>query len=94
MHAVVEIYETLRSHGLCADQSEFSENWLGRSRGYLAYLRSSGTECCPISIQLLIERLWRRANDLRYPEPRLAEIREIMTLRKLQHKASTLTNFD
>ena len=90
MDAVVGIYDTLRSQGLCEDQSDFSERWLGRSRGYLAYLRSNEVECCPVSRQLLSERLWRRAEELRHPAPTLSAISAITSLRRMQAQLEDL----
>lgn len=87
MTNVIEIYDALRSKGLCVSQTEFSERWLGRSGGYLAYLRSSGTDCCPVSLQLLSERLQRHAAHLRHPAPPAADIAIIMALRVL-HQAT------
>lgn len=83
MKNLIEIFETLRSKGLCSSQAEFSERWLGRSGGYLAFLRSSGADCCPVSLLLLAERLQRRSEELLRPAPLLVDMATIMVLRAI-----------
>jgi hypothetical protein len=80
---LINIFEALRSKGLCSSQSDFSERWLGRSGSYMAYLRSSGTECCPVSLELLAERLQRRAEELLHPAPQVCDMPAIKVLRLL-----------
>jgi hypothetical protein len=53
-----EIYTTLKDHGFCADQQDFSREWLGRSEGYYAYLRSSGARPSTTSLALLAARIF------------------------------------
>ena len=83
MNTLINIYETLRSHGICSSQSDFSQRFLGRSASYLAHLRSSGTDCCPVSLNLLAERLQRRADELLHPTPHVADLAAIRVLRSL-----------
>lgn len=84
MTTLINIYETLRSHGICDSQTAFSTRYLGRSVSYMAFLRSSGTECCPVSLQLLAERLQRRASELLHPTPHVADMAAIRLLRALR----------
>ena len=80
---IINIFEALRSKGLCSSQADFSERFLGRSGGYLAYLVSSQNDCCPVSLSLLSERLERRAHELLHPAPRVADMAAIRVLRSL-----------
>jgi hypothetical protein len=57
MHELTDIYDLLRSHNLCANQTEFSRDWLGRSDGYFAYLRSSHAEASSSSLGMLSARI-------------------------------------
>lgn len=57
MDTLTEIFETLRDLRYCADQQDFSRNWLGRSASYYAHLRSSGQRCSLASIGMLVGRL-------------------------------------
>lgn len=53
MDTLTEIFTTLRDYGHCADQQDFSRNWLGRSASYYAHLRSSGQRCSLASLGML-----------------------------------------
>ena len=69
MNELNDIFETLRGLGLCRNQAEFSSDWLGRSPGYLAYLKSTGARPDMASIGLVIARLkdiCPTCNDSRY----------------------------
>lgn len=57
MDTLIEIYETLKRYGYCADQQDFSLRWLGRSRSYFAHLITSGRSCSVSSLGLLSYRL-------------------------------------
>lgn len=57
METLIEIFEMLRSLNRCRDQREFSVTWLGRSKGYFAYLRSTGARPSLTSLALLSTRL-------------------------------------
>lgn len=57
MHELTEIYELLRGYNLCANQSQFSRDWLGRSDGYYAYLMSSEADPNPASLGMLSARI-------------------------------------
>ena len=57
MTALQEIYDTLRELNLCGSQSEFSIDWLGRSGGYFAYLKTTGSPPDLSAIGMLIGRL-------------------------------------
>lgn len=57
MNELTEIYETLKSEGLCATQSDFSKNWLGRSAHYMASTGGDPHRASLTSLQLLASRL-------------------------------------
>ena len=57
MNELNEIYDHLKGLSLCATQDEFSRDWLGRSDGYFAYLKSSGEPICLSAVGMLIGRL-------------------------------------
>lgn len=57
MNELTDIYDHLKGLGLCSSQDEFSRDWLGRSDGYFAYLRSSGEPICLSAVGMLIGRL-------------------------------------
>lgn len=57
MNELTDIYEHLKGLGLCATQDDFSRDWLGRSDGYFAYLKSSGEPICLSAVGMLIGRL-------------------------------------
>ncbi len=57
MHELIDIYERLRGYNLCANQSQFSRDWLGRSDGYYAYLLSAGADANPASLGMLSARI-------------------------------------
>lgn len=51
---LMEIFETLKELGFCKDQRDFSVDWLGRSEGYLAYLKASGARPNLASLGMLV----------------------------------------
>lgn len=57
MNEIEEIYETLHDLGLCKSQAEYSRDWLGRSKGYFAYLKSTKAPVALSVIGMLIGRL-------------------------------------
>ncbi|MXO49662.1 hypothetical protein GRI69_15535 [Erythrobacter vulgaris] len=57
MHTLIEIYQLLRSEGLCSTQAEFSENWLGHSWHYMSQIGGDPRKASPASLQLLASRL-------------------------------------
>lgn len=92
MNSLHDIYIILKENGICQSQADFSEKWLGRSPGYLAFLKSSGGSCCPVSLLVLGERLSRHANLLRHPEPNISDMPKIIVLRNLEQHVASLTN--
>ena len=57
MNELGDIYEHLHDLGFCPTQSEFSREWLGRSEGYFAYLKSSNAPVCLSAVGMLIGRI-------------------------------------
>ena len=57
MRDLSDIFDLLCEYDLCSNQSEFSRDWLGRSNGYYAYLRSTGAEPSPASLGMLSARI-------------------------------------
>ena len=73
MNELDEIYEVLSDLGICETQAEFSTVWLGKTAGYYAYLKSSGSSPCLSAIGMLIGRLQSicpTTDDSRYWEER------------------------
>ncbi|WP_424022170.1 DUF6626 family protein [Polymorphobacter arshaanensis] len=89
-----DIYNELHCRGLCKNQIDFSINWLGRSSGYFAWMRSTQVKCCNVSLQLLAERLQKISDHLRNPLPTEADIRTIIALRSLREDALMLAKLD
>lgn len=55
-----DIFQALRACPLRMSQRQFSISWLGRSAGYLAYLKSSGAipdRACLLLLRCRLERL-------------------------------------
>lgn len=57
MRDLARIFELLCEFDLCSNQTEFSRDWLGRSKGYYAYLRCTGAEPNPASLGMLSARI-------------------------------------
>lgn len=57
MNELQDIYDMLLELGACQSQAEYSEDWLGRSKGYFAYLKSSKASPALSAIGMLIGRL-------------------------------------
>lgn len=59
-----EISNTLKTHGLCANDEEFSYYFLGKSRRYFSTVKSKGMELPLGSKTILAERLTHVLNCL------------------------------
>ena len=57
MDEIQDIYDTLTDLGFCKSQAEYSREWLGRSAGYFAYLKSTNAPVALSAIGMLIGRL-------------------------------------
>ena len=57
MNELQETYDLLVELGACHTQAEYSRDWLGRSDGYFAYLKSTGDRPSLSAIGMLIGRL-------------------------------------
>ncbi len=57
MRDLAQIFKLLCEFDLCSNQTEFSRDWLGRSKGYYAYLRCTGAEPSPASLGMLSARI-------------------------------------
>lgn len=57
MNEIEDIYDTLTELGFCKSQAEYSRDFLGRSGGYFAYLKSSKAPVALSAIGMLIGRL-------------------------------------
>lgn len=57
MRDLSDIFDLLCEYSLCSNQTEFSRDWLGRSNGYYAYLRSTGAEASSASLGMLCARI-------------------------------------
>lgn len=57
MRDLSDIFDLLCEFDLCSNQTEFSRDWLGRSNGYYAYLRSTGADVSSASLGMLSARI-------------------------------------
>lgn len=57
MNYLDDAFETLREHRLVWSQYQFSTQWLGRSKSYYAYLKSSGSAPSAQALLTLVVRL-------------------------------------
>lgn len=68
MNELTDIYETLRSLGLCRTKIQFSQEWLGRSSHYMAQIggdprKASLTSLCLLASRLELASLEAKASD-------------------------------
>lgn len=68
MNELTEIYETLKSLGLCSTRAQFSQEWLGRSAHYMAQIggdprKASFTSLCLLASKLEVATLNAKASD-------------------------------
>ena len=61
---ILEIFGYLKSKGITANESEFSEHWLGASESYLRKLRSAQTEPSLGMVAICASRLMNAAEQL------------------------------
>lgn len=62
---IFEIFGLLKSKGISATESEFSEHWLGASESYLRKLRSAQKEPSLGAVAVCASRLMNAAEQLR-----------------------------
>lgn len=62
---IFEIFSFLKSKGIAATESEFSEHWLGASESYVRKLRSAKTEPSLGAVAICASRLTNAAEQLR-----------------------------
>ncbi|MDT9012602.1 DUF6626 family protein [Novosphingobium sp. APW14] len=72
-----EIFSFLKSKGITATESEFSEHWLGASESYVRKLRSARTEPSLGAVAICASRLMCAAEQLRQ-SPRYRQLAEQM----------------
>ena len=63
MTTLTEIYQVLKSEGLCQNQTDFSQQWLGRSPHYMSQLKGNAQKASLTSLYLLASRLKLAANE-------------------------------
>ncbi len=80
---IFEIFSFLKSKGIAATESEFSEHWLGCSESYVRKLRSARSEPSLGAIAICASRLMNAAEQCRtYPRyHKLAEQLETMSVK-------------
>ena len=61
---ILEIFGYLKSKGITANESEFSEHWLGCSEGYMRKLRQINSEPSLGSVAICASRLQCAADQL------------------------------
>ena len=62
---IFEIFSFLKSKGITATESEFSEHWLGASESYVRKLRSARTEPSLGAVAICASRLLNAAEQFR-----------------------------
>lgn len=62
---VLEIFGYLQSKGIVTGESEFSEDWLGHSEGYMRKLRSTQSEPSMGAVAILGSRLLKASEFIR-----------------------------
>lgn len=62
---VLEIFGYLQSKGIVNGESEFSEDWLGHSEGYMRKLRSTQSEPSMGAVAILGSRLLKASEFIR-----------------------------
>lgn len=62
---ILEIYAYLQSKGIVTGESEFSEDWLGQSEGYMRKLRSTRSEPSMGAVAILGSRLLKASEFIR-----------------------------
>ncbi len=88
MRQLFEIYDDLRSYGMCRNQADFSRDWLGRSECYLSYLRSTGAKPSLASLGFLAKKLKEEVEYVKAAEERVF----YRKLRAVYVSAQTLFN--
>lgn len=63
---IFEIFGFLKSKGIAATESEFSEHWLGASESYVRKLRSARTEPSLGAVAICASRLMCAAEQMRH----------------------------
>ena len=61
---ILEIFSFLKSKGISATESEFSEHWLGASEGYMRKLRHTKSQPSMGTIAICASRLLNAAEQL------------------------------
>lgn len=62
---ILEIFGYLKGKGIAANESEFSEHWLGCSEGYMRKLRSAQAEPSIGVVAICASRLMNASEQLR-----------------------------
>lgn len=62
---ILEVFGYLKSKGIVTGESEFSEQWLGASEGYMRKLRSTQSEPSMGAVAILGSRLQQASNFIR-----------------------------
>ena len=61
---ILEIFVFLRTKGVVRTESDFSEDWLGYSEGYMRKLRSTKSEPSMGSVAICASRLQKAGNEM------------------------------
>ena len=88
---ILEIFGYLKSKGITANESEFSEHWLGCSEGYMRKLRQMNSEPSLGSVAICASRLQCAAEQMT-PLPRYQHIGE--QLAAMSRKCRELVDAD
>lgn len=88
---ILEIFDFLRTKGAVRTESEFSEDWLGQSEGYIRKLRSTRAEPSMGAIAICGSRL-QKAGEQMIALPRYRHVGERFL--ELSGKCHALINED
>ena len=83
---IFEIFSFLKSKGITATESEFSEHWLGASESYVRKLRSARTEPSLGAVAICASRLMNAAEQLRQ-RPRYQSLAEQLAAMSIKCRA-------
>ena len=82
---IFDIHKAFKANHFGMSQRQFSVQWLGRSPGYLAYLRSSGQRPHRTSVMLLRQKVARLA-DILTNSPQFIPLRATLLISELRFR--------
>jgi hypothetical protein len=77
MKILLDVYDFLRQLGACGSEQDFSIRWLGKSRTYFAYLRSTGNLPSVEALVHLTARLFHISAALLARKPMTTKLKQV-----------------